>query len=403
MKSSQLSVMQALWILIPAASLNALGMDIMAPAIPQMIGLLQTTEQKIQYIAFAFTLASGVGQPWMGLICDRMGRKKIMLFSTMIFCISSFCSALSDNITTLAWLRFIQGIGACGSLAVTLAVVNDLFDAKDAFRLFSLIGCAMAVTPMLAPLLGVGLMTFFGSWQACFYFLGIFALGTTGICLFALPETKPQDTIVPTLGNLFHHYKEILRHRQFMTFTLFGTLALAELYLYFTIGNILFINKMNQTPFVFSLLFGFNALIFLSGNYLSTILQKKLSSRSICLRGCSLIIVGSSMMAAAYIIFDLTVLGIVIPNTIMTLGVGLMIGPATGAALEPFKDRAGAASGLFGTIQFGFPALLGLFLTQWPIENSLSIALPLLAFSVVSFLVSYFTLKPKLIEINSLA
>lgn len=383
-----ISILQILLILVPCAILNSIGMDIFAPALPEMMHKLGTNEHKIQYVAISFTLACGIGQPFIGLLCDKFGRRNVMLASVALFVLMSFATALANSIEVLALFRFLQGLGACGSLVVTFAVVNDLYDEKTSFRIFSLIGCALALTPMIAPVVGVGLMYKYGGWEACFYFLGIFSLLAVIYCYFTLPETKPKHTVIPSFSNLLHNYKEVIQSKRFICYTLFGTTAMAQLYLYFSIGNMLFIHKLGLSPLEFSIIFAFNAVIYLIGNYISTHLQNKVSAYKLTMTGSLFILSGAVFMALIRIAFGLHTFGIIIPNTIMTIGVGIMIGPATGAALQPFKHLAGTASGLFGTIQYGFPALLGLFVTRFPLQSSLSIAIPMMLMATLSITIA---------------
>jgi MFS transporter, DHA1 family, multidrug resistance protein len=383
---SNLTIFRVVLLLVPCAMLNSLGMDVFAPAMPEMMNSLGTTEQKIQYIVIFFMLAVGIGQPLIGILCDKFGRRPVLLFSVFLFVAASFFATVSSSVEQLALSRFFEGLGACGSLVVTFAVVNDSFCGRDAFRVFSLIGCALSLTPMLAPLLGVGLMHFSGSWEVCFHFLGLFGLGAALFCYLFLPETKPSDTVIPNFGNLIANHKAIFNKKQFVAYALFGTTAMAQLYLYFSIGSLLFINQLGVSPFGFSMIFAFNALIFLAGNYLSIFLQLKRSAFYISAAGSVLIIIGSLLMIASQVFQGLSLAGLMFSNTIMTIGVGLMIGPATGAALQPFKKLAGTASGVFGTLQYGLPAVVGLIVTRFPIQTSLSIALPMLFLSVISLL-----------------
>jgi len=384
----KLSPLQFLLLVVPCAILNALGMDIFAPALPEMMMKLGTTEQKIQYVAITFTLAVGIGQPLIGILCDKFGRRKVMIASVFLFSFTSFATSLSQDIHSLAVFRFFQGLGACGSMVVTFALVNDLFEGQMAFRIFSYLGCALALTPMLAPMLGVGLMQAFGGWQSCFYFLGAFSAAALIICQFLLPETKPEDTQIPSFRSLKKDYTTVFRHRQFLTYTLMGTTGMTQLYLYFSIGNMLLIHELGLTPLAFSIAFAFNALLYLSANYLSTLIHNEGEPRKLCLAGTYLILFGSLLMGILKMTHGTTVANLIFTNSIMTIGVGLMIGPATGAALAPFKKLSGTASGLFGTLQYGSPALIGLVVTRYPIHSSMSIAVPMFLLALFSLAVA---------------
>ena len=377
---------------------HSLGMNIFASGVPEIMRELKTDPESIQYILVFFMLGTGVGQPFIGLLTDKYGRRSIMMASTILFILTSIFAARADHVSTLAILRFFQGLGACGTLVVTFAVVNDSFHGRTSYQMFSLIGCSLALTPMLAPMLGVGLMFFFSSWKACFYFLAVFSSVALAFSYFSLPETRPNNTIVPTLKNFLGNYLFIANNKIFMAYTLAATLALTELYLYFSVGNILLIHELGLSGFDFALIFALNAAVFLAGNAYSTILQKSMSAYRIVMLGAMLIAAGSLVMLGILKFSPMTAAGIVIPNGIMTLGVGLMIGPATGAALQPFKQLAGAAAGLFATIQYSGAALIGFLATRFGIHSSAVIGAPLLIAACLTLLILT-AIKP-ILELN---
>src|SRR3990167_6572872 len=343
-------------------------------------------------------LGTGVGQPFIGLLTDKYGRRSMMMASTILFIIASIFSARADHIATLTILRFFQGLGACGTLVVTFAIVNDSFHGRTSYQMFSLIGCSMALTPMLAPMLGVGIMFFFASWKACFYFLAAFSSIALALSYISLPETRPHNTIVPTLKNFLGNYVTIASNKTFMAYTLAATLALTELYLYFSVGNILLIHELGLSGFDFALIFALNAIVFLAGNAYSTILQRPMDAYRIVMLGAMLIAAGSLIMLSTLKFSHMTATGIIIPNGIMTLGVGLMLGPATGAALQPFKQFAGAAAGLFATMQYSGAAFIGFLATRFGIHSSAVIAAPLLIAACLTLLILT-AIKP-ILELN---
>lgn len=366
-------------LLVALCSLQPFGMDVFVPVIPEMMEQLGCTEHAVQFVAICFMLACGVGQAVAGLICDKIGRRKMGILSTVVYAMSAIGTAYSTDIAVVSFFRFFCGLGACGAIVAAYAVVNDVFSGKEAYSVFSLIGCSLAIITMISPALGVALVAVFGGWQACFTFLFFCgALTLVGVWGF-LEETRPEGTRVPTLKSLTRDCQSVLVNRTFCLFTFFGALCMTQLYLYFSVGSMLFIHVIGLTPFAFALIFGFNALLYMLGNYFSRRIQKDCSAIQVCQIGAIFLSTGSLMMALGHALMGPSVAAIIAANSVMTVGVGLMMGPATGAALEPFKQLAGTASGLFGTFQYSVPALVGFLVTRFSVESSLSIALPLLA------------------------
>jgi len=119
--------------------------------------------------------------------------------------------------------------------------------------------------------------------------------------------------------------------------------------------------------------------------YVSTLCLSKFKISQIVLLGNSLVCMGTVAMLLSNYFLGLSVICLVCSNLLITLGGGLSVGPATSAALEPFPDHAGTASGIFGAIQYGLPALIGLVVTRFAMTSTLPLAVPILILSLIAF------------------
>src|SRR3990167_10170385 len=81
------------------ASVSA--MDIYVPSLPSILNSLNTTQSMLQFTLSAFVFTLGFGQLIFGKLCDRFGRKKILLFGFIFFIIGSLCCAMADDIKFL--------------------------------------------------------------------------------------------------------------------------------------------------------------------------------------------------------------------------------------------------------------------------------------------------------------
>tara|TARA_B110000879_G_C11090810_1_gene478879 strand:- start:72 stop:1250 length:1179 start_codon:yes stop_codon:yes gene_type:complete len=373
-----------LFILGPCAMLQPLGMDIFISELPRMMSQLNITEHEVQYILATFVFASGFPQLFIGYLSDKYGRRVVMLAATASFAITSCLCALSTDLFLLSTMRFFQGVSAAASLVVSYSVVRDLFDGVEASKKYSQLSCILAITPMVAPLLGAFLIDSFGYWQATFYFLVMFAS-----TVFLLAQRFMPNTLSSCKLNSPHlDYKEsikiIILNRQFWTFCLCATTTMAGLFLYFSIGSILLMDKLHLSSYQYSGLFAINAISYLTSNFSSSILVKRVDMKTLVLAGNVLVIIGASLMMALNITFGLNAVAIVATNLLITIGGGLITGPSTSKALAPFPDNTGMASGLFGTIQYGLPAFLGVIVTRFDIVSTANLAIPMLILAAIN-------------------
>ena len=371
----RLSLLRATLLLAPCAMLIPIAMDIFVSGVPAMTAQLETTEQEIQWILVLFMLGTGIGQPFIGPVCDRIGRRMTMLLSVFLFTASSIACSAATGLGPLAAARFFQGIGACGALVATFAIIRDSFETKQTYVMFCLMGGIGALMPMIAPLFGTWLMELTASWRSNFEFLAVFGAFTFCCLVFRLPETKPESN--SRRMSSLQSYQKIFRHPSFLIFSFSGLTAMTQLYLYFSVGNFLLIGQLGVSETTYSLLFGLNALVYLLGNALSTLLQRVMDAAGIVSTGVVFVLTGSASMLGLEVRYGLSAEVVVLCNLIMTAGVGIMIGPSTGAAIQPFSQLAGTASGAFGALQYGGAAIVGFLVTRFPIVSSLSLAGPM--------------------------
>lgn len=59
--------------------------------------------------------------------CDRVGRKKILVPSLILFGIAGTACALARDFNLLLWFLFLQGIGGALMHSLTIALISDLY------------------------------------------------------------------------------------------------------------------------------------------------------------------------------------------------------------------------------------------------------------------------------------
>lgn len=103
-----------------------------------------------------YALTQALFQVPFGHMSDKFGRKKTLLFGTIIFIIGSIICAVSDNIYMLMVGRFVQGMGAVG--AVVSAMISDLVKEEQRAHAMAIMGgtiaVSFAVAMILAPIVG---------------------------------------------------------------------------------------------------------------------------------------------------------------------------------------------------------------------------------------------------------
>ena len=75
-------------------------------------------------------LTLGIAGIIYGGLSDSIGRRPILLFSTALFCVSSFFCFYANSIEQFLVAKFFQGLGSGSGWVVGNACIKDLYDGK---------------------------------------------------------------------------------------------------------------------------------------------------------------------------------------------------------------------------------------------------------------------------------
>ena len=163
-----------------------------AVALPSIGRDLRTSTAALEWTVNAFMLGFAAPLIAVGRLGDLVGRRKVLLFGTVLFAIAS---ALGGVAQTDAWLitaRAVQGLGAAMSFANSLSIVTNAFpDEQRALGIgvWSSIG---TIGSAVGPLIG-GVLTELVSWR-WFFFVNIpIAVAAIALTLIAVRESR-DDT-----------------------------------------------------------------------------------------------------------------------------------------------------------------------------------------------------------------
>jgi predicted MFS family arabinose efflux permease len=128
-----------LFIVLPVLSLYALNLD---GSSAKLVGI----------VIGGYALTQAIFQVPFGMMSDKIGRKKTIIFGLIIFIIGSIICANSTDIYSLMAGRFLQGAGAIGS--VVTAMISDLVSEEQRGHAMAIMGGSIAMSFMLAMVIG---------------------------------------------------------------------------------------------------------------------------------------------------------------------------------------------------------------------------------------------------------
>ena len=373
-------------IVITAASIVSLNMFL--PSLANMATEFSVSYRVMNISVAGYLAVTAFLQIIIGPLSDRYGRRIILLFSVIIFCFSTIGCIYSSNIWWFLFFRILQGAMISGT-ALSRAIVRDMMDSKDAVKILSIIAMAMAIVPMIAPLIGGFLDELYG-WRTNFWVYLIMGVSLLVLIWLDLGETNTQKS--DTFHKQFSTYPKLFKSGKFWGYSICMSSSVACFYGFLSGAPLVATKVLNLPPTELGLLIGTTSLGFFIGSFFSTKFSKYLGLTQMILVGRVIAVFGISLgliLVLKGYISTFTIFGSMV---FIGLGNGFSLPSSHVGIMNVRSDLAGSASGLSGAMAVAFGAivatLMGIMLTE---ENgAYSFLFILLITKLISLISAYY-------------
>lgn len=343
---------------------NALAIDSMLPALPQMseaLGIAEANQR--QWIITAYLLGFGTAQIVYGTLSDRFGRRPVLLFGLTVYVAASIAAAFAGSFEAMMAARIVQGVGAAATRVLVVSIVRDCYSGRDMARVMSLAMIVFLAVPILAPSVGQAIL-WFAPWRWIFGVLTIFGALVMLWVVLSLRETQnPEDRKPIEVASVIAAFRTTLTMRLAVGYMLAMAFVLGGLFGFINSAQQVFVDVF-QAPEWFTTIFALIALGMAAASLLNSRIVVRLGMRRvshgallayIALTGIHALIALSGHESlwtfAAFQAGAMFCFGLVAPNF------GAM-------AMDPLGHVAGTASSVQGFVTTVGGALLGFFIGQ---------------------------------------
>lgn len=363
---------------------------------PTMVTALHTTPAMIQLTITIAFIAYGSVALVFGPLSDYFGRRIIALIGLGIFIVGSVFCVTSINIYWLLFGRVLQGFGFASATGFSAPSISDTFAGDELIKAYSYTGMAMAITPIVAPVLGGYLQHYF-NWRAPFMFLFLYSLLLFILFYKFFPETKKQlkaTSIHPI--TVIKSYFGILTSSKYFRFILCVVLIFSGEILYVITAPFLLQTKLGVTPIQNGWLILVTVSGFVIGTFLSSRICKIFTRTKLLFIGCGFCIVAAMVMLFLAFITAMSVSTIIVPMMVYMVGTGIVYPSAYSGCMTCFPEKSGASCSLTFTLQQGSAGIIATLASRFHINDQLSLSSYLLILSLMGLLtVCFIALKTR--------
>ena len=337
------------WVVV-LGLLSAIGplcTDFYLPALPEITEQLSATGTQTQLSLTAALIGLGLGQMFFGPLSDRIGRRKPLALSLLLFIFSSAMCAVTQDIHLLIGWRFLQGFAGAGGSVLSRSIARDRYQGTLLTQFFALLMTVNGIAPVLSPVLGGYIITAF-DWRILFW-----AMAGIGVVLLVLSLTVLHETLPAKSASTAQQPKgtPVLKNRRFMRYCLIQAFMMAGLFSYIGTSSFVIQSEYGMSPMQFSLLFGLNGIGLIIAALIFSKLARRVAAETLLRRGLVLAV----LCAAVTLLFAwsqlpvLALVGLFFTVSFMS-GISTVSGAEAMSAVS--SAQSGTASALMGTLMF---------------------------------------------------
>ena len=385
--------------LILLASISALTMNIFLPSLPNIASELNSSTSILGLSVGIYLASSAVLQLIIGPFSDQFGRRPLILWSLIIFCISTLATVFVTNTAQFLILRIFQAISA-SCMVLARAIVRDTTESiEKAGSKIAYVTMGMALVPMVGPAIG-GLLDYQYGWEASFWLLFILGLVILIISFFDVGETLSDHN--QSFLEQISTYPSLLRSKRFWGYCLSSAFVSGAFFSY--LGGAPFVGNevFGLEPKDLGFWFGAPAIGYVLGNFLSGRFSTKIGLDKMIFLGVTTALFGVSISMTISLLDHGSVLSFFGLMTLVGLGNGMSIPNATAAMMSINPKLAGTAAGLGSAIMIGGGAALSAIANFILIPGSSEIPLIMLMWTSVFCglcSVAYVSYRKKTLEV----
>lgn len=190
-----------------------LGVSLVSPILPQYARTFNIPVALTGWAVSSYAMARVLTDLPAGMVCDRYGRKNLMLVGLAIVVFSSLVAGLAQTYSLLIIGRFLGGLGSSLYITSSTSLLVDISQGGHRGKIMSVYSSLVFMGVSAGPALGGFVAAFYGI-QAPFYVYAL--LSTIGLITIALLHEPMSENTKEKYVNWWSNIKALVSNRSFV-------------------------------------------------------------------------------------------------------------------------------------------------------------------------------------------
>ena len=373
--------------------LGNMGIHLLTPQLPLFTNTLGINGHYAQMCISLFLLGKSLGVLVWGPLAEIHGRRPYMLIGLILYGGAALLITLSNHITEILLLRFVQGLGVSATVLMGRTIINDCFPEKKAVKAFALLFTLAGVIIACLPMLG-GILAQFSNWQSSFYVMSAYAFIVLIFSYYYLPETIPGSQQILSIKEILTDYGMVIKHPVFLSYLFISSLMVAGESAFNTSASFILIQQHSYSPLSYGTFKTILAIAHLLGSAVCAFAIRYTSTQLLIGLGVSSFLCASFMMliftAMHYSLFS----ALLVPMTIYYFGTGFIVATISAAIVRPFPQKMATAMAFCLFLQFLISSCFSFISSVLNIQTVAPLATVLMIISILSMVIWLTSVRP---------
>ncbi|WP_338740477.1 MFS transporter [Haloplanus salilacus] len=190
-----------LYVVLACSLMGVMGVSLVSPVLPDLRPVFGVSDAQVGLVITAYTLPGVFVTPFVGLVADRFGRRRVIVPLLFLFAVAGAGVAVARTFAEVVALRFLQGVGASALITLAVTLIGDVYEGSRRDAVMGLNGSTIGTGAAFYPLLGGALAGI--RWNAPFLFFGLGAVvGVFALVALADPDADRSTDVRTYLGRL---------------------------------------------------------------------------------------------------------------------------------------------------------------------------------------------------------